>query len=157
MRSKALVRLYGLAGLAGSAGFLAFLHLYLRQPGDGPGEIGFALVAIVLMFASALPAAGLPAAVVARWPSRRSTVALWAVGLGVPVVWSVLATGSWRDDLLMLVIQCAMALTTLLPVAAVVALVAGRLAALRRGWIVSWTIASALVLAADLFVLWVLF
>lgn len=157
MQSMALERLYGIAGAAGIAGFLTFLHLYVAAPGDGPAEIGFAVVALVLMFASALPAAGLAAVVLARWPSRRASVGLWAAGLGVPMVWTLVATGGWRSDPLMVVIQCAMVAGYLLPVGAVVALVATRLAALRRAWIVAWTVGSVLVLAADAFVLSVLF
>lgn len=153
---RALRRLYGVMGLAGAAGFLTFLHTYLRMPGDGPADIGVAFVALVLMFAHAVPAAGLAAAVLTRWPTPRARQALWGAGLVVPMIWTVVGLGSWEDDLLMLAIRCGMALTTMLPICAVVAVIAGRLVALRRAWVVTWTVASALVLAADALVAWVI-
>lgn len=143
-KPRMLARLYlALGGLGSAAGALCVAAL-LRFPVDDPNDIGVAVVLVVLGFAQTIPAAGLPAYVwlrVPRWspPNWPPSVRV-AAGAAVAVV--------LLGGLLLGTVFVGPALALL-----AAAVVASRLALLRRVWIVAWLVGSALVVALDAFAL----
>lgn len=139
-----LARLYlALGGLGSAAGALCVAAL-LRFPVDDPNDIGLAVVLLVLGFAQTIPAAGLPAYVwlrVPRWspPSWPR----WLRVAGGATLAVVLLAGGLLGTVF---VGPALALLA-------AAVVASRLALLRRGWIVAWLVGSVLVVALDAYAL----
>jgi hypothetical protein len=139
---RLLLVIYGAAGVlgVGFAGFFAFV--VARASRGGPGDIGLAVVAGVLLLAQGGLAAGLPALALHHWGDGR-----WPRPAKV-------ALGAGAAALLLTALFVTTALLLLLVAGAAGVFVAGRLARMHRGWIVGWLIYATACLTANAFALW---
>lgn len=144
-KRRVIARLYLVLGGLGSAVCALCVVAFLRFAVDAPNDIGLAVVLVVLGFAHTIPAAGLPAYVWLRAPrwSPPSWPASVHVAGGAAVAVVLLAGGLFLGTAF---VGPALALSA-------AAVVASRLALLRRGWIVAWLVGSVLVVALDAFAL----
>jgi hypothetical protein len=139
---RMLLAVYGAAGGLG-IGFVGFFAFVIaRASRGGPGDVGLAVVAGVLLLAQGGLVAGLPAlALHHRVDSRRTLPANVAVAAGTVA-------------LLLGALFVTTALLLVLVAGGAGMFVARRLARMHRGWIVGWLIYATACLTADAFTLW---
>ncbi len=142
-RSGSLDRLYLAMGLCGVGFAVFYLVVGWKLIFGGPGDIGVALLVMILLLAQSIPSAGLVARAVQRREGRPWPRSVRAGMVAIAIM--LLATG-------LLVISGAL---LLIPLGGVVLLMASQLAERNRAWVATWLMAStAIMLVNGLFVAW---